>query len=405
MSDLKNLPVRQALQDTFRAVAPRLAATFGVEPSALPLSDLSTADKLIAAISFVNSHPLFQAGYRMPDGSVIRQITLAAKFVKAEVENGEENLVGLVLKILFFTPQFDEPKQLGGLVIFQDDVAFSAAGVSIYEDAQTESKYESGTLSRLFSIIEPEGASSLAQLYVGLMSVLDIAAGTPSDVIRQNALQELAPFVNGSQPSQPRLPAPPQDPQADMKIPLSAELKLVLPELTRMADDVLGIDTEDDDSLTSKLYALIFETELNRDPITPLSLSAILSGVENVKLMMSSDGENIISAALQFTLTNDAGEVVDQIILGVASDVATPAAFSSSGLVIIAGDPNESEYEPGAFAAFGKPSETLSEAKAKANREMFLRALKTFATFTQDDAEAESLRRQATRVLKTVMSK
>lgn len=403
MSDPKNMPVRADLQATFRDFVPRLAASFGVEPSAIQphLADLSTAGKLVAAVSIITSNPIFQTGYRMEDGSVMRQIGITAEMIKSHDANGDEILIGLALKMIFFHPNIGEPRMIGAIVISYDDVAVTTMGGNITQADQSGVGYDQGKLSQLLSIFPPDVSGDMAVLYTGMVKALKPAKGSPSEQIRAGMLNELQPFANAAQ--QKQLPAP--DQEADLKAPLAADLIAVLPELMRMADETLGVDPADAGSLSAAFYALVSDLNAKGEEMTPTTLASLLETRDGLKFMLNKVDGKIGSCALAFDLTNDAGEVIDRFALGVSSDVVLPAAFNCSGLTLIIGDPDENAYDATLFSTFAKAGNNgLSAEKALENRNMVVRALTAFYPLSQEDDEAEALRRQAIRLLRTVMS-
>lgn len=404
MSDPKNMPVRADLQATFRAFMPRLAASFGIEPSAIQphLADLSTADKLVAAVAFITTNPIFQAGYRMEDGSVMRQLGIAAEMLKSTDANGDEVLVGLALKMIFFHPNLGEPRMVGAIIISYDDVAVTTMGGSMTENDQSSVSYDQGLLSQLLSMLPADASGDMATLYVAMVKALNPPKGSPSEQIKAEILNEIQPFADAAPQPQPQLPAP--DAEADLKAPLAADLIAVLPELMRMADETLGVDPADADALSTAFYALVADLNAKGEDLTPTTLASLLDNRDGLKFMLNKIDGKITSAALAFDLTNDAGEVIERFALGVSSDVMLPAAFSCSGLSLIVGDADENAYDPQAFSVFAKASSGLSAEKAQENRNMVIRALTAFYPFAQDDADAESLRRQAVRLLRTVMA-
>lgn len=213
-------------------------------------------------------------------------------------------------------------------------------------------------------------------------------------------IAELSPFIAIGGGGVPQLPAP--DPEADLDKVLAPGLVLVLPELLRMADETLGTDVADAASLSTAFFALIADLQAKGDDLTPRTLASILEGrADNLRFMLNSDGVNIISGAIAIPLTNDAGEIVDLLAIGVSEDVALPAALNCGGITIIVGDPDEGNYDPQGFSTFGRAAEGLSAAKAKENRELVARALVAFAAMTDDDPHAENLRRQAVRLLRS----
>lgn len=404
MSDPKTLPVRADLQATFRDFMPRLAASFGIEPSAIQphLTDLSTADKLVAAAAFITANPIFQAGYRMDDGSVMRQIGIAAEMMKTADANGDEVLIGIALKMIFFHPNIGEPRMIGAIVISYDDVAVTTMGGSITQLDQSGVGYDQGKLTQLLSILPPDASGDMAVLYTGMVKALKPVKGSASEQIRDAMLAELQPFANAAQ-QQKQLPAP--SPEADLKAPLSVELVAVLPELMRMADETLGIDPAAADSLSTAFYALVSDLNSKKESLTPTTLASLLDTRDGLKFILNMTDGKISSCALAFDLTNDAGDVIDRFALGISSDVVLPAAFNCSGLTLVIGDPDENAYDAQLFSVFAKAGNNgLSAEKAQENRNMVIRALTAFYPFSQEDAEAEALRRQAVRLLRTVLA-
>lgn len=400
MSDKLTMPVNTGLQATFKAYIPRLVAAFGVDQSVLPplFADLSVGQKLVQAASPILSSPIFRGGFRMQDGSVVRQIGIAAELLESpNVTNGQDEVIGLVLKMIFFHPMLGEPRTLGVIIISADDVVVSMPGASLHQNDHAKSGIDQGMLSQLLAVLPADAAADMAKLFLGMIQSPNVPRNAPHFEVVEGVIQEVAPFATGG--SQKALPAP--DPEADYDLPFSPELTLVLPELTQMVDAALGVDPADATSLTTAFLALSADLQAKSEELTLRTLASILDTRDGLQFMLDNDGGKISAAALAIAMTNDAGDVVDVLILGMSNDVTMPAILAVSGLELIVGDLDGSSYDPQSFATFAKSSAVMSAAKAKANREMVIRALVAFQPLAEDDASAENLRRRALRLLKS----